>query len=177
MGTESTSADDIVAIADPSTVDRQRLAAEFRATAAVRVVTAAAVEDLRQLPAPSPRYLVLSPSAEAAITEVKRARDLYPAAVTVVTAHLPTHVAFALGRSGVHALLPKPVSANEIISVIRSPNGRVANDQLPSLARAEWEYLQGVLALCSGNRSEAARRLGIHRSVLQRKLARTAPPR
>lgn len=48
---------------------------------------------------------------------------------------------------------------------------------LPSLARAEWIYMQHVLRICRGNRSEAARRLGIHRSVLQRKLSRTPPIR
>ena len=45
----------------------------------------------------------------------------------------------------------------------------------PSLARAEWEHINRVLADCGGNISEAARRLGIHRRSLQRKLAKYPP--
>ena len=47
--------------------------------------------------------------------------------------------------------------------------------ETPSLARAEWEHIHRVLADCGGNISEAARRLGIHRRSLQRKLQKRAP--
>jgi ActR/RegA family two-component response regulator len=43
------------------------------------------------------------------------------------------------------------------------------------LARAEWEHIHRVLSDCAGNVSEAARRLGIHRRSLQRKLQKLAP--
>jgi len=43
--------------------------------------------------------------------------------------------------------------------------------------RAEWEHIQRVLADCGGNISEAARRLGIHRRSLQRKLHKYPPAR
>ena len=46
---------------------------------------------------------------------------------------------------------------------------------LPSLARVEWEYLNRVLIEVEGNVSEAARRLGLHRRSLQRKLAKLPP--
>jgi two-component system response regulator RegA len=49
--------------------------------------------------------------------------------------------------------------------------------ETPSLARAEWEYIHRVLADCADNISEAARRLGIHRRSLQRKLQKYPPPR
>jgi two-component system response regulator RegA len=45
----------------------------------------------------------------------------------------------------------------------------------PSLARAEWEHINRVLSDCGGNISEAARRLGIHRRSLQRKLQKYPP--
>jgi two-component system response regulator RegA len=38
------------------------------------------------------------------------------------------------------------------------------------LDRVHWEHLQRVLMECDWNVSEAARRLGIHRQSLQRKL-------
>jgi two-component system, response regulator RegA len=40
------------------------------------------------------------------------------------------------------------------------------------LDQLEWEHLQRVLTDCNGNISETARRLGMHRRSLQRKLAR-----
>jgi two-component system response regulator RegA len=43
---------------------------------------------------------------------------------------------------------------------------------VPSLARVEWEHINRVLADAGGNVSEAARRLGLHRRSLQRKLAK-----
>lgn len=46
----------------------------------------------------------------------------------------------------------------------------------PSLAKHEREYIEYVLAGTGGNISEAARRLGLHRQSLQRKL-RKYPPR
>ena len=49
--------------------------------------------------------------------------------------------------------------------------------ETPSLARAEWEHIQRVLSDCGGNISEAARRLGIHRRSLQRKLHKYPPTR
>lgn len=42
----------------------------------------------------------------------------------------------------------------------------------PPLKRLEWEHIQRVLADCDGNISAAARRLGLHRRTLQRKLSK-----
>ena len=39
-----------------------------------------------------------------------------------------------------------------------------------SLDRLEWEYIQKTLNECGGNISTAAKRLGLHRRTLQRKL-------
>jgi ActR/RegA family two-component response regulator len=48
----------------------------------------------------------------------------------------------------------------------------------PTLARAGWEHIQRVLldGNGNGNVSEAARRLGILRQSLQRRLRKHAPP-
>jgi len=48
---------------------------------------------------------------------------------------------------------------------------------VPSLARVEWEHIQRVLSDCSGNISQAAKLLGIHRRSLQRKLSKYPPNR
>ena len=39
-----------------------------------------------------------------------------------------------------------------------------------SIKTLEWEHIHGVLAECEFNISEAARRLGMHRRTLARKL-------
>ncbi len=46
---------------------------------------------------------------------------------------------------------------------------------LPTLARAEWEHIQRILADTGHNISEAARRLGITRRTLQLKLKKYPP--
>ena len=48
--------------------------------------------------------------------------------------------------------------------------------EFPSLYRHEREYIEYVLAECGGNISQAARRLGLHRQSLQRKLRKFTPP-
>ena len=78
-------------------------------------------------------------------------------------------------RLGADNVLPKPADADDILAAFsRAQTGtpeRSSDDhEVPSLARAEWEHIQRVLKDCGGNISEAARRLGIHRRSLQRKL-------
>ena len=48
-------------------------------------------------------------------------------------------------------------------------------EQFQSLDRHEREYIEWVLAQCDGNISQAARRLGLHRQSLQRKLRKYTP--
>jgi two-component system response regulator RegA len=82
--------------------------------------------------------------------------------------------------SGVHAgadlVVFKPITFREIMNRIdaHDENAPVEVDT-PTLARAEWEHIMRVLADCEGNVSMAARRLGIYRSSLQRRLRKFAP--
>jgi len=55
--------------------------------------------------------------------------------------------------------------------------GSSGESTTPSLWRLEWNHIQRVLADCGGNISAAARRLGMHRRSLQRKLAKHPPVR
>jgi two-component system response regulator RegA len=76
--------------------------------------------------------------------------------------------------------LPKPANADDILAAFARGDSEAlppseSNHEVPSLARAEWEHIHRVLADCGGNISEAARRLGIHRRSLQRKLKKQAP--
>lgn len=86
-------------------------------------------------------------------------------------------------RLGAVNFLPKPADADEILRAFETPRAaesvEVENSEAaiptPTLAQAEWEHIHRILADCEGNISEAARRLGIHRRSLQRKLRKQAP--
>ena len=81
---------------------------------------------------------------------------------------------------GAHHYLSKPIDADELTATLLRVHGEAepispSTDATPSLARAEWEHIQRVLADVSGNISEAARRLGIARRTLQLKLKKFPP--
>jgi two-component system response regulator RegA len=97
--------------------------------------------------------------------------------IVVLTGYGTIANAVAAIRAGAVDYLTKPVDAAMCQSALlgRSPAAD-APDDVPSLDRVEWEYLQRVVSDCEGNISEAARRLRLHRRSLQRKLSK-APPR
>jgi two-component system response regulator RegA len=84
-------------------------------------------------------------------------------------------------RLGAVHYLTKPADADEILAALQRGETAAASPSPPgeplSLARAEWEHINHVLLSVSGNISEAARRLGLHRRSLQRKLAKYPPSR
>lgn len=78
---------------------------------------------------------------------------------------------------GATTYLAKPVDADQIVAAFDGARRtRGEEPRTPSLARVEWEHIQRVLADCDGNVSQAARRLGIHRRSLQRKLFKDQVP-
>ncbi len=83
-------------------------------------------------------------------------------------------------RLGACNYLHKPAHADMILAAFEhgrsDPLEQAAPEyQPPSLALAEWEHIQRVLTDCGGNVSMAARKLGLHRRTLQRKLSKYAP--
>jgi two-component system, response regulator RegA len=83
----------------------------------------------------------------------------------------------AIKLGAVH-YLTKPADADEVLAAFErtEANPELAAPSAPRpLEEVEWEHLQKVLTDCGGNISEAARRLGMHRRSLQRKLARGRP--
>ncbi|MCC6556831.1 MAG: response regulator [Polyangiaceae bacterium] len=95
--------------------------------------------------------------------------------VVVLTGYGTIANAVAALRAGAVDYLTKPVDALQCEQALlgrRPPEGA---DDVPSLDRVEYEYLQRVLADCEGNVSETARRLRMHRRSLQRKLSKSPP--
>ncbi len=98
--------------------------------------------------------------------------------VLMLTGYGSIATAVEATRRGAVGYLSKPADADEVVAALtgRTAEATVEIDT-PSLARAEWEHIQRVLSDCAGNVSETARRLGIHRRSLQRKLQKYPPSR
>jgi two-component system response regulator RegA len=101
--------------------------------------------------------------------------------VVVLTGYGSIATAMEAVRAGAVHYLPKPADADEILAAFGQEASAVQGEarlfDAPSLARVEWEHIQRVLQDCQGNVSEAARRLGLHRQSLQRKLRKHPPAR
>ena len=81
-------------------------------------------------------------------------------------------------RGGADQYLNKPVDTDQILAIYSQQTGSVlltAASSVPSLARVEWEHIQRVLSDCAGNISLTAKKLGLHRRSLQRKLSKYPP--
>lgn len=98
--------------------------------------------------------------------------------IVVLTGYGSIATAVEAIKAGAVHYLTKPAEADEIMSAFDRTSANVeapAASQPPRLEEVEWEHLQKVLTDSGGNISEAARRLGMHRRSLQRKLARGRP--
>ena len=96
--------------------------------------------------------------------------------IALVSAYLSVALTAVAVRKGAHVVLFKPVHPTEIVRRLPQLDADDRECRTPTLARAEWEHIQRVLLDCNGNVSEAARRLGILRQSLQRRLRKHAPP-
>jgi two-component system response regulator RegA len=112
--------------------------------------------------------------------------------ILVLTGYGSIATAVEAVRRGAIDYLSKPADTEQILAVFEKHSKleqvdseaadagqEDASESLPvtppSLARVEYEHIQRILSDCGGNISEAARRLGIHRRSLQRKLSKLPP--
>lgn len=93
--------------------------------------------------------------------------------IVVLTGYASIATAVEAIKLGATHYLSKPADVDDIVAALHrdagDTNAPVEAKPL-SVARLEWEHIQRVLTECSGNISETARRLGMHRRTLQRKL-------
>ncbi len=97
--------------------------------------------------------------------------------IVVLTGYGSIATALEAMNLGATHYLTKPADVDDIEGSFGGPppTGEEeprSHPDVPSLARVEWEHINRVLVDCGGNVSEAARRLGLHRRSLQRKLAK-----
>jgi two-component system, response regulator RegA len=169
-------------LVDDDEVLRERLARALRQRG-FEVTTAASAEmALEHARRETPEFAVLDlrMPGPSGIEVLRALRALDPATqVLMLTGYGSIANAVEATKLGAVGYLPKPADADEIVAALtgRRAGGEGGSIEAPSLARTEWEHIQRVLADSDGNVSEAARRLGIHRRSLQRKLQKYPPSR
>jgi two-component system response regulator RegA len=106
------------------------------------------------------------------ISELRRAHP--EMLIALCSGYLSVDTAVAGVHAGADVVVFKPLTFREVLHKLAEDEPPDL-DETPTLARAEWEHIMRVLADCDGNVSMAARRLGVYRSSLQRRLKKFAP--
>lgn len=172
-----------IMIVDDDRILRDRLGKAFR-DRGYEVRTAADYDEAIALATEDAPELVvvdLRMPGRSGLELVQHFKSLDPATkIIVLTGYGSIATAIEAVRLGATYYLPKPADADDILTAFARgdapPLAPPETDHaVPTLARAEWEHINRVLSDCAGNISEAARRLGIHRRSLQRKLQKYPP--
>ena len=172
-----------ILVVDDDDLFRERLARALR-DRGYEIKTAAGFDEaLACCAGESPEYAVVDlrmPGASG-MELVHALKRLDPATrIVVLTGYGSIATAIEAIRLGATYYVHKPADADDVLAAFaRGEAPPLAPSpqeyRAPSLARAEWEHINRVLSDCGGNISEAARRLGIHRRSLQRKLQKYPP--
>lgn len=130
-----------------------------------------------------PRHCVLDLKLgeENGLRLIPELRELVPdMRILLLTGYASIATAVEAIKRGAHDYLAKPVDADAVVRALlegdtmqQSEDEVIDAPEAPlALRRLEWEHIQRVLTECDGNISETARRLGMHRRTLQRKLSK-----
>lgn len=173
-----------ILLVDDSTLLRDRLGVAFEHRG-FRVRVASNVDEAVDIYRQDPTDLVVvdlrmpGKPGLALIPELKLLRD--DVRIVVLSGFGSIATAIDAVRLGAVNFIPKPADADDILNAFAKGEAPIdvpespEEIEVPTLAQAEWEHIHRVLSDCGGNISEAARRLGIHRRSLQRKLRKRAP--
>ncbi|MFK7734405.1 MAG: response regulator transcription factor [Pirellulaceae bacterium] len=173
-----------ILLVDDSVVLRDRLAMAFRERG-FRVAVAANATEALDVFAIEPTQLAvldLRMPGKPGLALLQELKAISPTTKFVILSGFGS-IATAIDaiRLGATNFLPKPADADDILNAFNKAEDEVGVPEtegeipVPTLAQAEWEHIHRILSDCGGNISEAARRLGIHRRSLQRKLRKRAP--
>lgn len=126
-----------------------------------------------------PRYAVvdLKLGADSGLALIPALHAEFPCMrILLLTGYASIATAVEAIKLGAHDYLAKPVGADAVVrALLDDMDAATGEDDDPPpaplpLRRLEWEHIQRTLHECDGNISETARRLGMHRRTLQRKL-------
>ena len=166
---------------DPTFV---RVLARALGSRGFEVITASNFDEARVLTRQhQPRYCVLDLKLgeENGLRLIPELHMLVPdLRVLLLTGYASIATAVEAIKRGAHDYLSKPVDADAVVRALLDGDSSDPDEYEPpdapeaplALRRLEWEHIQRVLTECDGNISETARRLGMHRRTLQRKLSK-----
>lgn len=123
-----------------------------------------------------PDYLILDMklASDNGLMLIKPIRALLPnVRIVLLTGYASIVTAVEAINLGANDYLAKPVDTKMLLKAltVNSTNPENEPDNRPmSTERLEWEHIHQVLNSNDGNVSETARKLGMHRRTLQRKL-------
>lgn len=148
------------------------------------VLTASRADEARALSRRhQPRHCVLDLKLgeENGLRLIPELHELVPdMRILLLTGYASIATAVEAIKRGAHDYLAKPVDADAVVrALLEGESAQPGEDDVIdapeaplALRRLEWEHIQRVLTECDGNISETARRLGMHRRTLQRKLSK-----
>ncbi len=111
-----------------------------------------------------------------AVTKISN--DSPHARIIVLTGYASIATAVQATKNGATQYLTKPIDMDDLEQALIGDTDEAEveiPEEFQSLDRHEREYIEYVLHECGGNISQAARRLGLHRQSLQRKLRKYTP--
>lgn len=173
-----------ILIVDDDEIFRCRLVRAFSERGYESIGAANYDEAIEQARKDSPEMAVLDlrMPGQSGLELLKALLEIDPATkIVMLTGYGSIATAIDAVRLGATHYLPKPADVDDILAAFnRAENPPLEPPEpeyvkAPSLARTEWEHINRVLSDCGGNISESARRLGIHRRSLQRKLQKYPP--
>lgn len=171
-----------ILIVDDDAVFLDRLAASLRRRGH-EVVTAVMLEQVTELLdgfAPECAVIDLRLDGESGLEVARVLRERLPEIrILILTGYGSIATAVDAMRLGAVNYLSKPADTGQIEVALFSASAVVvpveSEAAVPSLERVEWEHMQRVLRDSGGNISATARKLGIERRTLQRKLQKYPP--
>ena len=165
-------------LVDDDEVFRTRLlkALQARGIEAHGAGTAEAALDLAARVQPQAAIVDMRMPGSSGLDLVSELKTRLPAIkVVVLTGYGSIATAVEAVRRGAVNYLTKPLDTDQILAAFDNDADPPPTESIPSLARVEWEHIQRILHDCNGNISLAARKLGLHRRSLQRKLGKLPP--
>jgi two-component system response regulator RegA len=173
----------LVLVVDDDDTYRNALARGFERRGFEVLVAGSVAEALAHIELQAPHFASVDlrmPGAASGLELVQQLIARHPSAVVVVlTGYGSIATAVEAVKLGAADYLTKPADVNDLLrafglpaTATPTPRASATPDEVPSLARVEWEHISRVVADCGGNISQAARLLRMQRRSLQRKLAK-----
>src|SRR5690606_31046253 len=172
-----------ILLVDDDEMLRQRMGRALRARSFDVVEATGYDEAMAQLEKLRPERAVLDlrMPGKSGLELLKAIRQVSPETqVVMLTGYGSIANAVEAMREGAVGYVTKPADADQVLAAfdgqpVEGAGSKQSDFQAPSLAEAEWNHIQQVLADCGGNLTRAANLLGIPRRTLQRKLKKLAP--